>query len=116
MSYGVCCVIGDSEQDEISDFVEAQCMEAGIPFTIRVFDSWTFTEDRDHIKSLPAFHIYKNKIRYKITIGSEENIMEVVTDYIHKKKEKAAKKRQRWLTFFGFIKRRGRQLVEWPRH
>ena len=105
MSYGVCCVVGDSEEDEISDFVEAECMEAGIPFTIRAFDSWTYTEDRDHIKSLPAFHIYKNQTRYKMTIGSEENIMEVVKDYIHKKKEKAAKRRQRWLTFFGFIKK-----------
>ena len=91
-------------------------MEAGIPFTIRYFDSWTFTEDRDHIKALPAFHIYKNKTRYKMTIGSEENIMEVLTDYIHKKTEKAAKRRQAWLTFFGFMKKRGRQLVEWPRH
>jgi hypothetical protein len=110
MSYGVCCVVGDCEEDEISDFVEAQCLEAGIPFTIRPHDSWTFVEDREHIKSLPAFHIYKNKTRYKMTISSEENIMEVVTDYIHKKKEKAEKRRQRWREIFGF-RRRGTILT-----
>lgn len=105
MSYGVCCVVGDSEEDEISDFVEAQCLEAGIPFMIRLHDSWNYHEDRHHITSLPAFHIYKNQTRYKMTIGSEENIMEVVTDYIHKKKEKAVKRRERWLAFFGLVKK-----------
>jgi hypothetical protein len=31
--------------------------------------------------------------------------MEIVRDYIHKKKEKAVKRRQRWLTFFGLMKK-----------
>ena len=110
MSYGVCCVVGDCEEDEISDFVEAQCLEAGIPFTIRLHDSWNFMEDRIYITSLPAFHIYKNGTRHKLTIGCDENIMEVVTDYIHKKKEKAEKRRQRWQALFGF-KRRGTILT-----
>ena len=109
MSYGVCCVVGDLE-DEISEYVGAECMEAGIPFTIRLFDSWTYVEDRQNISSLPAFHIYKNKTRHKITISSNENIMEVVTDYIHKKKEKAAKRLQQWQRFFGF-RRRGTILT-----
>jgi hypothetical protein len=109
MSYGVCCVVGDLE-DEISDFVEAECMESGIPFTIRPFDSWTYIEDRENISSLPAFHIYKNKTRHKITICSDENIMEIVRDYIHKKKEKAVKRRQKWQRFFGF-RRRGTILT-----
>jgi len=105
MSYGVCCIVGDSE-DEIADFVEAECLQAGIPFTVRAFDSWNYIEDRDHIRSLPAFHVYKGTSKYKITISSEENIMEIVKDYIHKKKEKAEKRRQRWRAFLGFFRKR----------
>ena len=116
MSYNVCCVIGDSTQDEIVQYIQYQCREASIQFRIRHYDSWTYAEDRDNITSLPAFHIYKGRNRHKITFGAEEDPLDKIKDYIRQKHEKNDRKVRWWRQWFGFIRRpRYRTLTEWPR-
>ena len=57
--------IVDSVEDYDEDlyaYILDYCAEKGYLFSMREFDSWTHSEDRDLITQLPAIHVYINKI------------------------------------------------------
>ena len=70
--------------DNIIDY----CAEKGYLFTMRGFDSWMYSEDRDLITQLPAIHVYVNKIHSITTYPSGKPFEQIDTCVQKYKKEK----------------------------
>ena len=56
-------VVRDYESiNSIAIDVKKYALEEGVKFSMRVFNSDMFWEDKNYVESLPAFHIYIKKI------------------------------------------------------
>ena len=60
MPFQVCYV---SEDDVPHPILEDVCRQLKIKYTQRVYDSWSYSADRDYITRLPAFHVFENNLR-----------------------------------------------------
>ena len=80
----VCCVVADhSTIDTDVEIVNEYMCNLGIKFKLREYDSWEYADDRDIIKSLPAFHVYIGK-GYIDTLYPGEKILDGIDECIRK--------------------------------
>jgi hypothetical protein len=64
MPFTVCCVVGSkAEATEFEEVVAVHkfCVETGIDYTCREFDSGRYEEDATQIQKLPSFYIYDRR-------------------------------------------------------
>jgi hypothetical protein len=105
----VCCVVAEDEdfRDSTFSFIEKHCLNLGIEYNIRVFNSSMYRKDRNNIMSLPAFHIYTFN-HYEETFYPKEDIVHILDGYLDMTKEKQLKrkeKREAWNKYFELPKR-----------
>jgi len=81
----------------------------GYLFTMREFDSWTYSEDRDLITQLPAIHVYVNKIHSSTTYPNA-NPFEQIDICVQKYK----KEKEEWRAWAPKIQKY-RNLLRWLR-
>ena len=93
-----CIVYQLSDFDEILKNIRNKCHELDVLFTTRKFNSSKYSNDRNEIKKLPAFHIYIGD-QYKNTIYPDndtiKNIKMEKTLYNDKIERKKRKKLER---------------------
>jgi len=89
-----CVVYELSDFDEILKIVRDNCHELNVLFTTRKFNSSKYSNDRNEIKKLPAFHIYIND-QYKNTIYPDSDTIKIIkmelafyNDKLERKKRK----------------------------
>jgi len=76
-----------------------------LTFTMREFNSVKYSDDRNNIKRLPAFHIYE-KACYKNTFYLNTRPYQIIQSILDKYKEKLTvreNKKQAWRKFFSSI-------------
>lgn len=84
----VCCVVADhSIIDTDVEVVNEYTYNLGLKFKLREYNSWKYTDDRDIITSLPAFHIYLREV-YVDTLYPGEKILDGIDDCIQKYEKK----------------------------
>ena len=108
-SISVVCVI---ENDCEFGQIEKHCSSFKIDFSVRIYDSSRFQEDRNFIAKLPAFHIYENEI-YMTTIYQDENTcsqIQTIYDIAEVKKYERLAKKQIWNEKLKFVKRMFKRL------
>ncbi len=93
----ICAIYPIEQNDKIIEkinLVNEYCFENSINFTKRVFDSYNYTDDRDYISRLPAYHIYR---KYDIieTVYTKAEIISTIENYISRKKEKERIRKER---------------------
>lgn len=55
----ICCVVEDHAYiDTDIEMVNEYTCNLGLKFKLREYDTWKYSDDRNSITSLPAFHIY----------------------------------------------------------
>ena len=93
-----CIVYQLSDFDEILKNIRNKCHELDVLFTTRKFNSSKYSNDRNEIKKLPAFHIYIGD-QYKNTINPDndtiKNIKMELALYNDKLERKKRKKLER---------------------
>jgi len=93
-----CIVYQLSDFDEILKNIRNKCHELDVLFTTRKFNSSKYSNDRNEIKKLPAFHIYIGD-QYKNTIYPDndtiKNIKMELALYNDKLERKKRKKLER---------------------
>ena len=93
-----CIVYQLSDFDEILKNIRNTCHELNVLFTTRKFNSSNYSNDRNEIKRLPAFHIYFGD-QYKNTIYPDndtiKNIKMELALYNDKLERKKRKKLER---------------------
>jgi hypothetical protein len=80
----VCCVVkysSDIYQDHTINEVNKHTSKLGLKFTAREYDSWNYSNDRQVIRSLPAFHVYFDSI-YIDTFYPEDNVSHLLERWI----------------------------------
>ena len=98
----VCCVVADhSDIDTDIEIVNEHTCNLGLKFKLREYDSWKYSDDRDMVASLPAFHIYIGE-GYVDTFHTNENVLNNIDECIKKYEAKmlAAKRMTKfWKNF-----------------
>jgi len=106
----VCCVVAsdDDVTPEIETVIE-HTVNLGLKYTLREYNSWKHSDDRDIIERLPAFHVYFGE-RYMDTLYPDENLLDNINTCVKKYEEKrieALKYTQTWSKFIlAFWKRK----------
>lgn len=76
-----------------------------INFVTREYDSSRYSDDRDRITRLPAFHIYVKKT-YKETFYPNTRPYQIMQDTVESYKIKQNIKKKTWISFYTVIKKR----------
>jgi hypothetical protein len=87
--------------------IQLHCLNRGFTVEMRIFDSYSYSDDREYIISLPAFHIYIGA-KYENTVYPSDSPIEIIDSYIEKyraSEEKARRRREVWKKFFELPKR-----------
>ena len=91
--------------EEIMDTLQQACIENGFTLSLRTFDSWKYSCDRNEIASLPAFHIYVNDL-WKLTTYPDDHPFEkldvCIQEYRQREQRRLEKKRDSWLKMMLF--------------
>lgn len=78
----VCCVVDDiAHNDARIPPIRSYAHSTGATFISREYDSEKFSDDRNMIERLPAFHIYINKA-YQKTFYFDSNPLEQIDESI----------------------------------
>jgi len=81
-SIEVCCVVGDHSQvDTDIELVNEYVSNLGLKFKLREYNTWKYSDDRDMISSLPAFHIYFGE-GYIDTIYPDGKVLDNIDEYV----------------------------------
>jgi hypothetical protein len=81
-SIEVCCVVGDhSHVDTDIELVNEYVSNLGLKFKLREYNTWKYSDDRDMISSLPAFHIYFGE-GYIDTIYPDGKVLDNIDEYV----------------------------------
>jgi hypothetical protein len=109
-SISVVCVIEDTcEFGNIEDY----CSSSNIDFSVRVYNSTRFPEDRIFVAKLPAFHIYEENNIYTTTLYQHEHTcsqIQQMYEIAELKKYERLAKRQIWNEKLKFVKRAFKRL------
>jgi len=95
------------ENDPIYRKIIEYCTLMNIKFTIRIFDSIKYDEDREYITRLPAIHIYE-KFEYVTTAFPEDKIINIIREQYEKSELEMLEyisKKQIWDERLKFLKR-----------
>jgi hypothetical protein len=76
-----------------------------INFVTREYNSWKYSEDRDKITKLPAFHIYVKKT-YRETFYPNTRPYQIMKDTVEAYKIKQTIKKKTWTSFYTDLKSR----------
>lgn len=105
----VYCIVddlSDASRDIRIREIKNHAIEAGVIFTTRLYDSTKYSNDRDVITRLPAFHVYIKKA-YDRTFYSNtrplDHINECVALYLNSENAKKERK-ARWAKLYGSFK------------
>lgn len=120
------CVIDDlSEINPEILKVKEYVHSLNLTFIIREFNSVKYSDDRNNIKRLPAFHIYE-KACYRKTFYLNTRPYQIIESILGNYKERVAikeAKQQAWRKFFSNIiislkknslKKNYNSVIEWP--
>ena len=102
------CIVDElsDANDDIIKYVRDYCLRNNVIFETRRFNSHKYSNDRNFIRSLPAFHLYINT-NYNRTFYPNtrpiQHIQEGIQLYIDKIENKK-KKREAWNKYFDDIR------------
>lgn len=106
----VYCVVDDlseSSRDTLVRDIKTHVIDSGALFTTRVYDSKRFSNDRNVIIRLPAFHVYINN-SYNRTFYANtrplDHINECIAIYLKTEDEKVQRK-ARWFKLYESFKK-----------
>ena len=96
------CVVS-SLSEKIPDILKIRefAQNMNINFTTREYNSKKYSDDRDYILVLPAFHIYMNngyRNTFYLTTRPYQIIQEIVQEY--EKAQERRRRRRTWHTFY----------------
>jgi hypothetical protein len=102
----VCCVVNELSQFNNPDIHEIRnhCNEVGILFTTRVYNPFSFADDKNYIENLPAFHMYKHT-SYIHTFYLTTNPIQYINESITAWQIRKVKKPSRLYRIFYFFKK-----------
>jgi len=114
--------LSDASRDTLIRQIKEHAIQSKVIFSTRVYDSTKYSNDRDVIVRLPAFHVYINK-GYNRTFYANtrplDHINECVQLYLKGEDEKI-KRRERWIKFYerckNFLFRLVRKETAMERH
>ena len=99
----ICCVVDDiSHTDQRIHEIRTYTNGIGATFMSREYNSIKFSDDRNMIERLPAFHAYINKC-YVETFYMESSPLEKIDKYIQDCIAKEEQKKRRW-NILGWLK------------
>jgi len=103
----VCCVVEHhSDVDTDIEMVNEYTSNLGIKFNLRQYDTWKYSDDRDMVSSLPAFHVYFGN-GYVDTFYPSDKVLDNIDECI-KKYEKIQNERKKfikaWINILTFWK------------
>ena len=105
----VYCIVddlSDASRDPLLRDIKNHAINSGVIFTTREYDSQKFSNDRDIIQRLPAFHVYINK-GYNRTFYPNtrplDHINECIRIYLNNEDIKI-KRRERWSKMYQWFK------------
>jgi len=94
--------LSDASRDTLIRKIKEHALQSKVIFTTRLYDSTKYSNDRDVITRLPAFHVYIKK-GYNRTFYANtrplDHINECVALYL-KSEEERAERRERWIQFY----------------
>jgi hypothetical protein len=94
--------LSDASRDRLLRDIKTHTIHSGAIFITREYDSMKFSNDRDVIQRLPAFHAYINK-SYNRTFYANtrplQHINECIDIYL-KGEELKAKRKERWRNLY----------------
>jgi hypothetical protein len=94
--------LSDASRDTLIRQIKEHALQSKVIFTTRLYDSTKYSNDRDVITRLPAFHVYIKK-GYNRTFYANtrplDHINECVGLYL-KSEEERAERRERWIQFY----------------
>jgi hypothetical protein len=96
------CVVDDlSDKNKDVQKIREYAQSLNIIFITREYNSIKYSEDRDFIRHLPAFHIYE-KTYYRNTFYPNTRPYQIIQDTVNQYLEKLKKKENRrtWKAFF----------------
>jgi hypothetical protein len=96
------CVVDDlSDKDKDVQKIRDFAQGLNIIFITREYNSSKYSDDRDFIRRLPAFHIYE-KTRYKNTFYPNTRPYQIIQDTVNHylKNQKEKENRRTWRAFF----------------
>lgn len=92
----ICCVVADhSDIDTNIEMVNEYTSNLGLKFKLREYDTWKYSDDRDMVASLPAFHVYFGD-GYIDTLYPDEKVLDNIDEYV-KKYEKIQLERKKFI-------------------
>jgi hypothetical protein len=98
--------LSDASRNSLLRDIRTHAINSGVIFTTREYDSRKFSNDRDVIERLPAFHAYVNKA-YNRTFYQNtrplDHINECINICIHAEELKA-RRRKKWQTLYESFK------------
>ena len=100
----LCCVVkysSDVYQDLSIEEVSKCASKLGLEFISREYNSWNYSDDRQVIRSLPAFHVYYGS-NYIETFYPGDNTVHILTECI-KECEKMQLETKRFLKIWRSI-------------
>lgn len=96
------CIVDElSDRDATVQKIREYAQSLNIIFITREYDSIKYSEDRDFVQRLPAFHIYEKKC-YRNTFYPNTRPYQIIQDTVNQYLEKLKKRENRktWKTFF----------------
>jgi hypothetical protein len=96
------CIVDElSDRDATVQKIREYAQSLNIIFITREYDSIKYSEDRDFVQRLPAFHIYEKKC-YRKTFYPNTRPYQIIQDTVNQYLEKLKKRENRktWKTFF----------------
>ena len=96
------CVVDDlSDKDKDVQKIRDYAQSLNVIFITREYNSSKYSDDRDFIRHLPAFHIYE-KTYYRNTFYPNTRHYQIIQDTVNQYLEKLKKKENRrtWRAFF----------------
>ena len=94
--------LSDASRDTLIRQIKEHALQSKVIFSTRVYDSTKYSNDRDIITRLPAFHVYIKKVYNRTFYANTrplDHINECVALYLKGEDEKVQRK-ARWLQFY----------------
>jgi hypothetical protein len=98
--------ISDASRNLLLREIKNHAINSGVIYTTREYDSYKFSNDRDVIQRLPAFHAYINK-SYNRTFYSNTRPLDHINECIKihlNNEEKKIRRIQRWKNLYESFK------------
>lgn len=101
----VYCIVddlSDASRDTLIKQIREHALQSKVIFSTRVYDSTKYSNDRDVITQLPAFHVHIRNVYNRTFYANTrplDHINECVTLYLKGEEEKV-QRRAKWLQFY----------------